>query len=76
MNGGDCCCLVDMSCLTLCDPMNRNPPGFSVHGISQARILEWIAISPPGDLLNPGIKPKTPVLSGGFFITDSSGKSK
>ena len=31
--------------LTLCDPMDCSPPGFSVHGISQARILEWVAIS-------------------------------
>ena len=33
------------SCLTLCDPMDRSPPGSSVHGISQAGILEWGAIS-------------------------------
>ena len=33
------------SCLTLCDPMDYKPPGFSVHGIFQARILEWVAIS-------------------------------
>ena len=32
------------SCLTLCDPMNCNPPGSSVHKILQARILEWVAI--------------------------------
>ena len=33
------------SCLTFCDPMNCSPPGFSVQGILQARILEWVAIS-------------------------------
>ena len=33
------------SCLTLCDPMNCSPPGSSVQRISQARILEWVAIS-------------------------------
>ena len=33
------------SCPTLCNPMNCNPPGSSVHGILQARILEWVAIS-------------------------------
>ena len=33
------------SCLTLCDPMACSPPGSSVHGVSQARILEWVAIS-------------------------------
>ena len=32
-------------CPTLCDPMDCSPPGSSVHGIFQARILEWIAIS-------------------------------
>ena len=32
------------SCLTFCDPMNCNPPGSSVHGILQARILEWVAM--------------------------------
>ena len=33
------------SCPTLCDPMDHGPPGSSVHGILQARILEWVAIS-------------------------------
>ena len=33
------------SCLTLCDPMDCSPPDSSVHGILQARILEWVAIS-------------------------------
>ena len=31
-------------CLTLCDPVDRSPPGSSVHGILQARILEWVAM--------------------------------
>ena len=42
------------SCLTLCDPMDYSPPGSSVHGIFQARIQEWVAIS------FPGIKPAAP----------------
>ena len=37
--------LCAQSCLPLCDPLDCSPPSFSVHGISQARILEWIAIS-------------------------------
>ena len=37
--------LVTQSCLTLCDPMDYSPPGSSVRGIFQARILEWVAIS-------------------------------
>ena len=36
---------VAQSCPTLCDPMDCSPPGSSVHGIFQARILEWVAIS-------------------------------
>ena len=39
------CVLVAQSCLTLCDPMDWSPPRSSVHGILQARILEWVAIS-------------------------------
>ena len=38
-------CEVAQSCLTLWDPMDCSPPGSSVHGIFQARILEWVAIS-------------------------------
>ena len=37
-------------CRTLCDPMDRSLPGFSVHGIFQARVLEWGAIVFSGDL--------------------------
>ena len=36
---------VAQSCPTLCDPMDCSLPGFSVHGIFQARILKWVAIS-------------------------------
>ena len=38
-------CLVPKLCPTLCDPMDCNTPGSSVHGIPQARTLEWVAIS-------------------------------
>ena len=38
-------CSVAKSCPSLCDTMDCSPPGFSVHGILQARILEWVAIS-------------------------------
>ena len=36
------------------DPLDCSPPGSSVHGIIQARILEWVAFPSPGDLPNPG----------------------
>ena len=40
-----CACSVTQLCLALCDPMDCSPPGSSVHGIFQVRILEWVAIS-------------------------------
>ena len=40
-----CVCARTLSCPTLYTPLDCSPPGFSVHGISQARILEWVAIS-------------------------------
>ena len=39
------CVLIAQLCPTLCDPMDCSPRGFSVHGILQARVLEWVAIS-------------------------------
>ena len=45
------------SCPTLCNPMDCSPPGSSVHGIFQARILEWVAMPPPGDLPDQGSNP-------------------
>ena len=42
-------------------PVDRNLPGSSDHGILQPRILEWVAISDPGDLPNPGTEPVSPV---------------
>ena len=40
---------VAQSCPTLCDPMDYSLPGSSIHGIFQARVLEWVAIPSPGD---------------------------
>ena len=37
-------CICAKSCLTLCNPLDRSPPGSSVHGIFQTRILEWVAM--------------------------------
>ena len=47
---------VARSCLILCDPMD-----YTVHGVLQARILEWVAFRSPGDLPNTGIKPRSPL---------------
>ena len=46
----------------LCNPMDYSLPGSSVHGVSQARIPEWVAISFSGDLPDPGIEPGSPAL--------------
>ena len=45
-----------------CDPMDRSPPGSSLHGISQARILEWVTISFLRDLPDSEIEPTSPAL--------------
>ena len=54
--------LVAQLCLTLCDPMDHSPPGSSVHGILQAKVLEWRAILFSRDLLDPGTKHWSPAL--------------
>ena len=54
--------LVAQPCPTLCDPMDCSLLGSSVHGILQARILEWVAFPSAGDLPDPGIKPGSPAL--------------
>ena len=55
--------------------MGCSPTGSSVHGILQARILEWVAILfSPGDLSNPGIKPRSPVLQADSLLSEPPGK--
>ena len=55
--------------------MDYSSPGSALHGILQARILEWVAMLSPGDLPGPGIEPTSPALAGRFFTTESLGKS-
>ena len=63
-----------LSHVQLYNPLNCSPAGSTVHQISQARILEWVAISSSEDLPDPGIKPASTALAGGFFITEPLGK--
>ena len=49
-------------CPTLCNLMDCSPPGSSVYGVLQARILEWVAIPFSSDLPNLGIEPRSPAL--------------
>ena len=65
---------VTQSCLTLCDPMDCRPPGSSVHGILQARILEWVPFPSPGDLLKPGVKHGSPTLQADSLPTEPPGE--
>ena len=58
----DCCYSVSKLCLTLCDPLDGSLPSSSVHGISQPRILEWVAIFSLEDLPNSGTKVRSPAL--------------
>ena len=70
-------CSVTKSYLTLCDPMDCNPPGFSLPGILQQEYWSGLPFPPLGDLPNPGIEPgspATPALPGGFFTTSPPGK--
>ena len=60
--------LVTQLCPTLCDPMNCSPPGSSVHGILQARLLEWVTA--PSSRFSQHLESaslNSPSLAGGFF---------
>ena len=59
-------------CPTLCNLKDYNPPGSSVHGILQAKILEWVAVASSRELSHAGIKPMSlmsPALAAGFSTT-------
>ena len=80
-----CVCTHTQFCLILCNPIDCSPPGSSVHGIFQARILEWVAISYTGDFPNPGIKsepcisrikPRSPALQVHSLPSEPLGKPK
>ena len=58
---------VTQSCPTLCDPMDCSPPGSSVHGILQARILEWVSISFPRGSSRPRDQTQVSRIAGRRF---------
>ena len=62
-----CCCSVTQLCPTLCNPMVCSPPGSSVHGILQARILECIAIFFPRGSYQPRNQTLVSCIAGRFF---------
>ena len=69
-------CTSVLSCPTLCDPIDCILPGSSVHGILQARILEWVAVPFSRDLRNTGIKLGSLVWAGTFFTTSATWKAQ
>ena len=63
---GTILCSVTRLGLTVCDPMDCNPPDYFVHGVVLARTPEWV------DFFL--VKPVSPALAGGFFTTELLGK--
>ena len=68
------CCLVAKPYPALCNSMDCSPPDLFVHGIFQARILEWVALSFSKGSSQPGIKHGSPAKAGRFFTTEPSGR--
>ena len=58
---------IAQSSVTLCNPMDCSPPGSSVHGILQARILEWVAIPFSRECSQPRDRTWVPLIAGRFF---------
>ena len=66
------CCRVQ-----LCHPLDCSPPGSYVHGIFQAKVLEWLPVPSPGDLPDPGIEltfPVSPAFQADTLAAEPSGK--
>ena len=62
--------LVAQLCLTLCHPMDCSPPGSSVHGILQARILEWVAILLSRGSYQPRDQTQVSCITGRFLPSE------
>ena len=60
--------LVAQSCLTLCDPADYSPPSSYVHGILQARMLEWVPIPFSRHLPSPGTEPEPSALQAYIYL--------
>ena len=63
-------------CLTLCNSMDYSPPSSSIHGILQARILEWVAMPSSRESSWPRNWTQVPPSAGRFFTAGPSGKPK
>ena len=85
--GSVCWCVCACVCVCVCvcalshvqlfvTPWTSSPPDSSVHGIFQARILEWVAISSPGGTSWPRMEPVSPAVADRFFTTVPPGESQ
>ena len=69
------CCAQLLSCVQLfVSPLDCSPPGSSVHGILQARILEWVAMLSSRGSSQPRIKPRSPTLQADSLLSGPPGK--
>ena len=64
------------SCPTLCDPMDCSPQAPLSLGFSRPDYWNGLPCPPPGDLLNPGIKPRSPLLQADALLSEPPGKPK
>ena len=76
MSGCYCCCCQSLSRVQLfCNPVDCSLPGSSVHGIFQARILEWVSISYSRGSSLPRDQTQVSCIAGGFFTPEPPGKT-
>ena len=84
MQGKNCSPPSDNACVdtkslqsypALCNPMEHSPPGSSIHGIIQARILEWVAIPFSKGSSHPGLKPRFPISQADSLPSEPPGKA-
>ena len=66
--------LIAQSRPLFCDSMDYSLPGSSVHGVLQARILEWVATPFPRDLPDPGMEPRSSALQADPLLSEPAGK--
>ena len=73
------CAELLQSCLILCDPVDCSPPGSSLCGVLQARVLEWVAMPSSRGPAKLGVDPESlmsPTSSGGFLTTSATWKAQ
>ena len=68
------CVSVAQSCPTVCDPMDWAPPGSFVHGFSRQKYWHGLPFPSPGNISNPGIKPRSPALRADSLPVEPPGK--